>query len=40
MARVRELTDIAQELPMLLGEPPKIKVAEDIAQQDKAIELD
>jgi hypothetical protein len=40
MARVRELSDIAQEFPMLFGKPAKVQIAENIAQQDEAIELD
>jgi hypothetical protein len=37
--RVRELAEIADELPVFAGEPGEIKVLEDVAEKDKALEL-
>jgi hypothetical protein len=35
---IRELADIAQKLPVVFGEPGKIEVGEDVAQQDQPLE--
>jgi hypothetical protein len=40
VARVRKLSNISKEFPVFFGEPPEIKVAEDVAQQNQTIELD
>src|SRR5215831_2400705 len=37
---VGELADIAQKLPMLLGEAAEVEVGKDVAQQNQAPELD
>src|SRR5215469_15020682 len=36
---VRKLADIAQELPVLLGQPAEVQVGKDVTQQDQPAEL-
>ena len=40
MLGVGELADIAQKLPVLLGQTAEVEVGEDIAQEDQPLELD
>jgi hypothetical protein len=35
---IRELADIAEKLPMVFGEAGKVKVGENVAEQDQALE--
>ena len=35
---IRQLADIAEEFPVLLGKPGEIQIGKDVAQQDQALE--
>jgi hypothetical protein len=36
---VRQLADVTEKLPVLFGQPAKIQVGEDVAEEDQAAEL-